>query len=99
MSKSVKFALIGFIFGTLGLYILSAVSLFSSVVEFLSAPILWPGRTMTALLVGPNGSDLAVFLLTIFNGVLYALIFTGINTLITRLHSTSSSSANKTRSV
>lgn len=75
MSTTFKHGLFGFLFGTLGMFAFSALSLLSQVFEFISAPLFRPGRFLAATFVGSEGSDLAVAMLTISNGILYAIIF------------------------
>lgn len=69
-----KFALYGFGFGTAGLFILSMLSLMSPSVELLASPFFEPGRLASGLFAGSEGSDAEVVALTLFNGVLYALL-------------------------
>jgi hypothetical protein len=68
------YALSGFLFGTIGLYMLAILSLMSQTFEMISGPFMAPGRLAAELAVGPNGSDAAVLALTLFNGVFYALL-------------------------
>lgn len=70
-----KSFLLGFLFGTAGLYVLSALSLVFSVVEKVSTPLMWPGRYAAELFAGTEGSDFEVVILIIGNGVLYGLAF------------------------
>jgi hypothetical protein len=69
----------GFLFGTLGMFILAALSLLFAPIELIAMPLFVPGRFAASLFVGSEGSDAQVVLLTIFNGVLYALIFLGVS--------------------
>ena len=39
------------------------------------SPLFYPGRWLGAQIGGANGSTLEVVLLTLFNGILYALLF------------------------
>ena len=64
----------GFLFGTLGLWLLAILSLISQVFEFLSSFLFAPGRALSAALFGAQGSDGAVALLMLANGILYALV-------------------------
>lgn len=73
--RFVKPALWGFVFGTAGLFVLGMLSLASNAVAAVSSPLFWPGRTAAAAFVGPVGSNGAVALLTLGNGILYALVF------------------------
>lgn len=84
MSTTFKHGLFGFLFGTLGMFAFSALSLLSQVFEFISAPLFWPGRFLAATFVGSEGSDLAVAMLTISNGILYAIIFIVIGMFVRR---------------
>jgi|GEM_PF-2976070 len=66
---------IGFLFGVLGLWILSMLSLALPVVELLSQPLFALGRSLSAA-IATDGSmgNLGVAFLTIVNGVFYGLI-------------------------
>jgi hypothetical protein len=75
MSRNHRLAAIGFLFGTIGVYLLAGVSLVSPLFEFVSAPLLAPGRFMAERLVGPDATDGDVALLTLLNGVFYMLVF------------------------
>jgi hypothetical protein len=77
----------GFLFGTLGLFALAALSLISGVAELVFAPLFWPARFLSARLAGAQGSTGEVVLLTLFNGLLYALLFATIVVLLTRKQS------------
>lgn len=84
MTKPQKYSLAGFLFGALGLYVLAALSLISQVFELIFVPLFTPGRTMSALFVGSEGSNLDVLLLSVFNGLFYALIFYVVGCLLAR---------------
>ena len=85
MSTTFKHGLFGFLFGTLGMFAFSALSLLSQTFEAISAPLFLPGRYLSATFVGSQGSDLAVAILTISNGILYAVIFMFIGMMLRRL--------------
>jgi hypothetical protein len=70
-----KHAVLGFLFGTIGIFALSSLSLVSHIFEVVLSPLFWPGRFMAATFVGASVSNTQVLLLTLFNGVLYAVIF------------------------
>ena len=65
---------IGFLFGTLGLFVLSMLSLALQPFEVIGSFLFAPGRALSSLLFGANGSDGAVALLMLFNGIFYALV-------------------------
>ena len=75
MNKAIKYSLLGFFFGTIGLYVLAMVSLMTPILEFLVAPLVYPGRWLGGYIGGADGSTLEVVLLTLFNGILYAFLF------------------------
>jgi len=75
MYKALKYARWGFLFGAIGLYALAALSLISPILEKMAAPFLYPGRWLSLLVAGTDGSVVEVILLTLFNGILYAAIF------------------------
>jgi hypothetical protein len=81
MSNTMKLGLCGFLFGTVGMYILAAGSLFSPVIESITGPLFWPGRMLASLIVGNTASDLAVGFLSLANGAFYGLVFIGIGRL------------------
>jgi hypothetical protein len=68
------YAAAGFIFGTLGLFLLAALSLVSPAFEMLAAPFMWPGRFAAERLFGAGGSTAEVLLLTVGSGMLYAAV-------------------------
>jgi len=82
MHISNKLAIFGFLFGTVGMFVLAALSLVSVTFEVLAGPLFWPGRALSAALFGTEGSDVAVAFLTLCNGLFYAAIFGGIGALI-----------------
>jgi prepilin signal peptidase PulO-like enzyme (type II secretory pathway) len=75
MHKAIKYGLLGFFFGTVGLYLLAMVSLMTPILEFLVSPLFFPGRWLGGQIGGADGSTGEVILLTLFNGILYALLF------------------------
>lgn len=65
----------GFGFGTIGLWMLSALSLMHPLAERIAIPFLWPGKLFASFFVpGPVASTLMVMLLFVLNGLLYGLI-------------------------
>lgn len=74
-SPYAKPLILGFLFGTLGMFILAMLSLVLQPVEWATAILFAPGRFMSAQFAGPDGSNLEVALLTLFNGVFYAAFF------------------------
>jgi hypothetical protein len=75
MSRTHRLAALGFLFGTIGVYLLAGVSLVSPLFEVVSAPLLSPGRLAADRLIGPEGTDGDVALLTLLNGLFYMLVF------------------------
>ena len=82
MTKPQKYLVGGFLFGALGLYVLAVLSLASQVFETIFAPLFVFGRTVAALFVGSEGTTVEVVVLSIFNGLFYAIIFYFIGKLI-----------------
>lgn len=65
----------GFLFGTVGLFVLSVLSLMSPVIEMLAQPFLWPGRQFSAWLTdGVSASTSMVVVLYLLTGAFYALV-------------------------
>jgi hypothetical protein len=69
--------MLGFLFGTGGMFLLAMLSLMFAAAERIANVFFIPGRYMAAQFVGPQGSNTEVFLLTLFNGILYGLIPSG----------------------
>jgi hypothetical protein len=67
--------ILGFLFGTAGMYLLAMLSLLFVAAEGIADVFLAPGRYMAEQFAGPQGSDTEVLLLTLFNGILYGLVF------------------------
>lgn len=65
----------GFFFGTVGLYVLAMLSMVSSITETLVAPLMWPGRLLASLIANPDATSLEVSVLTLGNGIFYAIVF------------------------
>lgn len=65
--------ILGVLFGTAGMWILAMLSLVLQPVELLTAPLFWPGRWLSSLTAGDDGSmgNLGVALLMGANGLLY----------------------------
>lgn len=84
MKPPLKYFIIGFLFGALGLYVLSALSLALPFFEVVAGPLFWPGRFLSETFVGSEGSDIVVLLLTLFNGVFYGLVFAIVGFLFTK---------------
>lgn len=66
----------GFIFGTLGLYVLVLFALALPTLESFTHVLTIPGRTVAEKFIGPEGNNIEVLLLTIFNGIVYGILFT-----------------------
>lgn len=75
MHKALKYGTYGFVFGTIGLYLLAMLSLMHPIIEFLASPLMYPGRLLGSVIGGPDGSTGEVMLLLLFNGLLYAFLF------------------------
>lgn len=85
MNKMTKYALWGFAFGTLGLYLLALIALTAPVFETVSSLLMKPGRMVAEAFVDSEGSNGEVLLLTLFNGLFYLLIFILIGVLAARV--------------
>jgi hypothetical protein len=70
-----KAEVIGFLFGVVGLFILAALALIVPFFEMILAVLAAPSRAFGLLINGPDGSTLEIIILSLFNGILYALIF------------------------
>jgi hypothetical protein len=80
--KEYKVGLIaGFLFGTVGLFVLAALSLISNVFEIISAPLLFLGKSLAP----SNGSTVTVILLTLVNGIFYALVGAAVQFIIRKI--------------
>jgi hypothetical protein len=75
MSLNHRLAAAGFLFGTIGVYLLAGISLVSPLFEVVSAPLLAPGRFAAERLVGPDATNGDVALLTLLNGLFYMAVF------------------------
>lgn len=75
MNKTLKAAIWGFLFGTVGLFILSALALMLPFFEAIGNVLTAPIKMISARFAGSEGSNGEVFLLTLLNGILYAIIF------------------------
>jgi hypothetical protein len=67
--------MLGFLFGTVGMYLLAMLSLIFVPAERIANVFFIPGRYMAEQFAGPQGSNIEVLLLTLFNGILYGLVF------------------------
>ncbi len=75
MSRNHRLAAMGFLFGTFGVYLLAGWALVFPLLEVVAAPLLALGRFAAERLVGPDGTDGEVALLTLLNGVIYMALF------------------------
>lgn len=66
----------GFVFGTLGVFVLAVLSLVSPFFETLFSPLLWPGKWIASVLTPVSASPLQLVVLYAFTGFFYA--FTGL---------------------
>lgn len=66
--------LIGFLFGTIGLWLLALLGLMLRVFELLGALFLAPGRWLASLVAGESASTGTVVALFLAVGVFYAAI-------------------------
>lgn len=64
----------GFLFGTVGIFVLAALSLISSFLETLFFPLLQPGKWIASVLIPATASPLQIGLLYIITGVFYACV-------------------------
>ena len=77
--------LVGFLLGTIGLWVLALVSLALPPVEALSAPLFAPGRFAASLLQsGGSLGDGGVAVLFLGNGLLYGLLGLGAQAVLRR---------------
>lgn len=65
----------GFIFGAVGLYLLAMLALITPIFETIGNLLFFPGRYLAEQFVGAEGGNMAVILLSLFNGLLYGVIF------------------------
>ncbi len=67
--------LAGFVFGTLGMWVLAVCALIFQPVEFLTAPLFTPGRIAASFIIRNNsvGTPGTIFLLAV-SGAFYGLI-------------------------
>jgi len=65
----------GFLFGTLGLYVLAFFALMIPFVETISGFLFAPGRFLASQFAGSDGTTSEVVLLMLANGILYAAVF------------------------
>jgi hypothetical protein len=75
MSRNHRLAAAGFLFGTFGLWLLAGWGMVFPLLEVVAAPFLAPGRFLADRIVGPDGSDGEVALLTLMNGLVYMVLF------------------------
>jgi hypothetical protein len=85
----------GFIFGTLGIFLLAVLSLALPFMEIISMPFLLPGRYLAAMIAGPSASTATVLLLYLLVGIFYAVIGMGIQIAIRAARGRSASSVNQ----
>lgn len=65
----------GFVFGIVGMYVLAMLSLIFAPIEAASGFLFAPGRYLSERFAGPGASNSEVVLLTLANGIFYAIIF------------------------
>jgi hypothetical protein len=82
MRPMARYAMFGALFGAVGLFGLSALSMISPWVEKIADRMLWPGRYLAEQLFGSSMTDQQVVLLAAMNGLLYALVFVILGTLM-----------------
>lgn len=64
----------GFLFGTVGVFLLALLALWSSAVETMISPFLWPGRWMASVIARDGMlSSWTVTLLYLLSGAFYAI--------------------------
>jgi len=66
--------LIGFAFGTIGLFALALLRLLSPIIAWPTAPFFWPGHFFAMLLTDGSTSTFMVIVLYILTGSFYGLI-------------------------
>jgi len=64
----------GFLFGTVGIFLLALLSLMFPLMELIASPFLLPGKMFAAALTGPSASTVMVLFLYFCTGIFYALI-------------------------
>lgn len=61
----------GFLFGTVGVFVLALLSLMHPLFETVAGPFLLPGRMLAAAIAGTSASSWTVAGLYLFTGLLY----------------------------
>ncbi len=69
-----KGLILGFLFGTVGVFLLALLSLIHPIFEITVSPLLWPGRFFASILAGSSASTPIVIVLYLCTGVFYAII-------------------------
>lgn len=72
----------GFLFGTVGIFLIALLSLMLPIVELLATPFLLPGKFFAAVLAGPSASTPMVLFLYLCVGIFYALLGLAIDFLL-----------------
>lgn len=76
IGKNDKMFAIGFLFGTIGLYIVSLASLSWSIFEYALNVFAGPGRSFAGIFFDSEANLAEIVILTVFNGLFYGLVFT-----------------------
>ncbi len=84
IQKHQKALIWGFLFGTVGLFLLSALALIFQPVEIVKDWLTIPVRALSQQFAGTDGSNVEVLILTLGNGILYALLFFLVSLIIKR---------------
>jgi hypothetical protein len=67
--------ILGFLFGTIGLFLLTFLALTVPYADAILSPLYAPGRFVAGVLTGGgDGTDALVAVLYLFNGLLYAVV-------------------------
>jgi hypothetical protein len=75
LKKNKKGLIWGFLFGTVGIFLIALLSLMTPIVEIISMPFLMPGRYFSSLITGgSDASDIQVALLYLCTGIFYAIV-------------------------
>ncbi len=75
----------GFLFGTIGIFLLALLSLMFPLMEMLTAPLLLPGKFFASMLAGSSATTPMVLFLYLLTGVFYAVIGLIVDLVCTKL--------------
>lgn len=77
--------IVGFLFGTVGIFLLALVSLMFPAAEMFAAPLLAPGRYVASVVTGPSASTPMVIFLYLCTGLMYAFVGFVLELLLSRM--------------